>query len=62
MSYCLCCNSSLLRHFQDKTLYWYCPSCHQAMPEATHSTSSNASVSTNLLGATEPPGWYASQA
>ncbi|NEO85845.1 MAG: hypothetical protein F6J87_16565 [Spirulina sp. SIO3F2] len=35
MSYCLCCHSSLLRHFQNQHLYWYCPSCHQAMPAAT---------------------------
>ncbi|EKV01712.1 hypothetical protein Lepto7375DRAFT_3890 [Leptolyngbya sp. PCC 7375] len=35
MRYCLCCNHSLLRHIRQNSLYWYCPSCRQAMPEAT---------------------------
>ncbi|MEM8640730.1 MAG: hypothetical protein AAGG51_18215 [Cyanobacteria bacterium P01_G01_bin.54] len=52
----------MLRHFQHNTLYWYCPSCHQAMPEATDKTSSNASVSTKLLAATESSGWSVAQA
>ncbi len=34
MSYCLCCNSSLLRHIRHGEVYLYCPDCRQAMPEA----------------------------
>lgn len=34
MSYCLCCNSSLLRHIRHGEVYMYCPDCRQEMPEA----------------------------
>ncbi|MEO0348590.1 MAG: hypothetical protein AAF282_00915 [Cyanobacteria bacterium P01_A01_bin.15] len=34
MSYCLCCNSSLLRHVRQGEIYLYCPDCRQAMPES----------------------------
>ncbi|MEM7793308.1 MAG: hypothetical protein AAF579_02520 [Cyanobacteria bacterium P01_C01_bin.118] len=33
MSYCLCCNSSLLRHIRHGEVYLYCPDCRQEMPE-----------------------------
>ncbi|MGD1853672.1 MAG: hypothetical protein ACFB2W_05410 [Leptolyngbyaceae cyanobacterium] len=33
MSYCLCCNSSLLRHIRHGEVYMYCPDCRQEMPE-----------------------------
>lgn len=33
MSYCLCCNSSLLRHIRHSEVYLYCPDCRQEMPE-----------------------------
>ena len=32
MSYCLCCNSSLLRHIRQGEVYLYCPDCRQEMP------------------------------
>lgn len=31
MSYCLCCNSCLLRHFRHGEVHWFCPSCRQDM-------------------------------
>lgn len=34
MSYCICCNSPLLRHIRHGEVYWYCPDCRQEMPEA----------------------------
>ncbi|MDV3348942.1 hypothetical protein SPB21_09110 [Leptothoe sp. ISB3NOV94-8A] len=34
MSYCICCNSSLLRHIRHGEVYLYCPDCRQEMPEA----------------------------
>lgn len=42
MSYCLCCNSSLLRHIRHGEIYLYCPDCRQAMPEATDTESNRA--------------------
>ena len=38
MSYCLCCNSSLLRHVRHGEIYLYCPECRQEMPEASNDT------------------------
>lgn len=38
MSYCLCCNSSLLRHVRHGGIYLYCPECRQEMPEASNDT------------------------
>ncbi|MBX2862906.1 MAG: hypothetical protein KTR27_05070 [Leptolyngbyaceae cyanobacterium MAG.088] len=35
MNTCLCCDSSLLRHIRHSSLYWYCPTCRQDMPEST---------------------------
>lgn len=34
MSYCICCNSSLLRHIRHGEVYLYCPDCRQEMPKA----------------------------
>lgn len=34
MSYCICCNSSLLRHIRHGEVYLYCPDCRQEMPES----------------------------
>ena len=52
MSYCICCNSSLLRHIRHGGVYWYCPDCRQDMPEAdsdTVSQSDSSVLSTILL-------------
>lgn len=32
MNDCPCCSSSMLRHIEHNRVYWYCPSCHQEMP------------------------------
>ena len=32
MDTCPCCSTSLLRHVRHSTIYWYCPHCHQEMP------------------------------
>ena len=37
MSYCLCCNSLLVRQISHSEVYLYCPDCRQAMPEAKSS-------------------------
>lgn len=29
---CLCCSGQLLRHVQEKEVYWFCPSCRCEMP------------------------------
>lgn len=31
---CPCCSGKLLRHINEKGLYWYCPSCRQTMPSS----------------------------
>lgn len=51
MSYCICCNSSLLRHIRHGEVYWYCPDCRQEMPEADSSvvTRSDSTLSTILF-------------
>ena len=52
MSYCICCNSSLLRHIRHGEIYWYCPDCRQDMPEADSSEvtqSGSSALSTVLL-------------
>lgn len=33
MSFCICCHGSLLRHFRHSSVYWFCPSCRQEMPQ-----------------------------
>jgi len=32
MHTCPCCSASLLRHVRHNSIYWYCPHCHQEMP------------------------------
>lgn len=51
MSYCICCNSSLLRHIRHGEVYWYCPDCRQEMPEADSSEviQSDSTLSTILF-------------
>ncbi len=29
---CICCHHRLLRHLNRQRAYWFCPSCHQEMP------------------------------
>ncbi|MEM1252557.1 MAG: hypothetical protein AAGI69_08990 [Cyanobacteria bacterium P01_H01_bin.21] len=45
MSYCICCNSSLLRHIRHGEVYWYCPDCRQDMPEVDSCTTSQSDSS-----------------
>lgn len=43
MSYCLCCNSELLRHVRyGGKVYLYCLRCRQEMPESTNCRVSRA--------------------
>ncbi|MDY7021869.1 MAG: hypothetical protein SWJ54_11000 [Cyanobacteriota bacterium] len=32
MNNCPCCSSTLLRHIRHSQVYWYCPHCHEEMP------------------------------
>ena len=32
MNNCICCHDHLLRHINHHRVYWFCPSCHQEMP------------------------------
>ncbi|MBD1912902.1 hypothetical protein [Leptolyngbya sp. FACHB-8] len=32
MNTCPCCSEPLLRHAQRGRIYWFCPHCHQEMP------------------------------
>ncbi len=48
MSYCICCNSSLLRHVRHGEVYMYCPECRQEMPEA-ESLTTTVNLSPSLL-------------
>ncbi len=32
MNSCPCCSQTMLRHVRNNQIYWYCPSCHQEMP------------------------------
>jgi ribosomal protein L37AE/L43A len=32
MNTCPCCSEPLLRHARHGEIYWYCPHCHQEMP------------------------------
>jgi hypothetical protein len=32
MNKCLCCNDRLIKHLDRIKMYWFCPSCHQEMP------------------------------
>ncbi|HEY9772046.1 MAG TPA: hypothetical protein V6C71_26675 [Coleofasciculaceae cyanobacterium] len=32
MNICICCHDHLLRHINHHRVYWFCPSCHQEMP------------------------------
>ncbi len=33
MQNCPCCSHTLLRHINHSNIYWYCPHCHQEMPD-----------------------------
>jgi len=32
MNDCICCQDSLLRHIRYGSIYWFCPTCRQDMP------------------------------
>ena len=32
MNSCICCHGRLLRHLSHHRAYWFCPTCHQPMP------------------------------
>ncbi|MEO1208977.1 MAG: hypothetical protein AAFX78_05475 [Cyanobacteria bacterium J06638_20] len=32
MNICPCCSETLLRHVRHNKVYWFCPHCHQEMP------------------------------
>ncbi|MEO1145260.1 MAG: hypothetical protein AAFY26_06650 [Cyanobacteria bacterium J06638_22] len=32
MNSCPCCSEPLLRHVRHSNVYWFCPHCHQEMP------------------------------
>ena len=32
MNSCICCHDRLLRHINHHRVYWFCPACHQEMP------------------------------
>jgi len=32
MNECICCRDRLIRHLSHRRMYWFCPSCHQEMP------------------------------
>ncbi|MBE9044269.1 hypothetical protein IQ255_07620 [Pleurocapsales cyanobacterium LEGE 10410] len=32
MNSCICCHSRLLKHLNHHRAYWFCPTCHQEMP------------------------------
>lgn len=34
MNQCLCCKDRLIKHLDTTRIYWFCPSCHQEMPNA----------------------------
>ena len=35
VNYCPCCQDKLLCHISNNHLYWFCPTCWQAMPVST---------------------------
>ena len=32
MNECICCHNRLIRHLNHRRMYWFCPTCHQEMP------------------------------
>ena len=32
MNECICCRDRLIRHLNHRRAYWFCPTCHQEMP------------------------------
>ena len=32
MNECICCRDRLIRHLNHRRMYWFCPTCHQEMP------------------------------
>ena len=32
MNNCICCQDRLLKHMSHHRVYWFCPTCHQEMP------------------------------
>ena len=32
MNECICCHNRMLRHLNHRRMYWFCPTCHQEMP------------------------------
>lgn len=32
MNICICCHNKLLRHLSHNRVSWFCPNCHQEMP------------------------------
>ena len=38
MNECICCSNKLIRHLESKRIFWFCPSCHQEMPNISFIT------------------------
>jgi len=38
MATCPCCTDTLLRHVRGAGIYWFCPHCHQEMPNFSLTT------------------------
>ncbi len=61
MKPCPCCSTGLLRHARHSGIYWFCPTCHQEMPELSSigrhplsvSRSRSAAFPSELEGAPE---------
>ncbi|ACK65231.1 hypothetical protein PCC8801_1163 [Rippkaea orientalis PCC 8801] len=32
MNYCPICSGKILRHINQNEIYWYCPCCHETVP------------------------------
>ncbi len=35
MNSCPICSGKILRHINQNQIYWYCPNCHQTVPNLT---------------------------
>ena len=50
MNYCLCCSNTLLRHIREGSIYWFCPSCRQEMPNTYSLSEASFSTRQHLEG------------
>ena len=48
MNVCICCNSKLLRHLNRYKIYWFCPYCHQEMPDLLRFKSLRSSINAEI--------------